>query len=307
MSRRIVILAVLAVLAIAEAARGQVPGAVAGSEYGTAVNLTSMNLRGDALVFVPPVTQIRAALVVINFGEGGRQMYASAPLRRIVAESEAALVFARFDYIAPPDPSRPFLRDARLGSAELLFSLLQRLGDEAGRPELRSVPLLFWGWSQAASFGPTFASGYPERTLGFVRYHTHRRGIDPDLSKVSRLPSLSIAGGTDQVAGSEDAEAFWKWGRAAGAPWAFAIEPGAPHWSWDIHAKTMEDLTIPWIAAILKQGTHLSETGRPAAGWLVNHATGEAAAATGPGTAPDTSWLPDEGTATAWRTVTTRR
>src|SRR4030095_9410054 len=126
------------------------------------------------------------------------------------------------------------VRNAATGGADALLMILQRLGEDSRHKELRGAPLLFWGWSAAASFGTTFAALYPERPVAFVRYHTHMRGLSLDMKVLKSIPALLIAGRKDERAGTEDAETLWKSGRSSGAPWTFAIEPDAPHVSEEI-------------------------------------------------------------------------
>jgi len=166
---------------------------------------------------------------------------------------------------------------------------------------------MFWGFSAAASFGATFAAIHPERTIGVVRYHTHRRGLSADVQAVSRIPALLIAGANDETAGVEDAEVLWTLGRAVDAPWTFAVEPDGAHASPEIHERTLRDLTIPWIAAVLRMRLAGDSTLRPVPNdqsWFADTRTFDI----GPVLrfAPDqrtANWLPDEVSAHGWRAV----
>ena len=172
---------------------------------------------------------------------------------------------------------------------------------------MKDAPLLLWGWSASASFDTTFAELHPERTVAFIRYHTHLRGLSPDIKVLKNIPGLLIAGGKDEQAGTEDAEIFWKSGRSAGAPWTFAIEPGATHASEESFVSS-HALVIPWIAAVVRQRLAPGSTRlRPITAdseWFGNNHTAEVAPhATFPGSKEEASWLPDEVTARGWRTV----
>jgi hypothetical protein len=165
--------------------------------------------------------------------------------------------------------------------------------------------LLLWGGSAGASFGTTFAELYPERTVTFIRYHAHLRGLSPNMRVLKDIPALLIAGAKDETAGTEDAETLWKNGRSAGAPWTFAIEPGATHRDKQILVSSQE-LIIPWIAAVLRQrlqpGSMRLRPVTEDSGWLGNNHSAEVAPyATFP--KGQASWLPDEVTARGWRTV----
>jgi hypothetical protein len=185
--------------------------------------------------------------------------------------------------------------------------ILQRVGEDSAHQELKDAPLLLWGWSAPASFGTTFAELYPQRTVAFVRYHTHLRGLSPNVNVLRNIPALLIAGGDDQQAGTDDAETLWKSGRSARAPWTFAIEPGATHAS-ERAVVSSHALIIPWIAAVLRQRLEPGSTRLRAvtddSAWLGNNHSAEVAPqATFPGPKSESSWLPDEVTARGWQTV----
>jgi hypothetical protein len=168
---------------------------------------------------------------------------------------------------------------------------------------MAEAPILFWGWSAAASFGTTFAAQYPERTIGFVRYHTNRRGLPLDMGRVRDIPALLIAGAKDETAGVEDTEQLWRLGRTSGAPWTFAIEPEATHSAPEIHESTLRELTIPWMAAVLDQRLRApaglaGDSGNR--GWWGDLNTFDISPSIA-GQAVDKSWLPDERSALGWR------
>jgi hypothetical protein len=238
--------------------------------------------------------------------------------RRLSQTCECALLYLKLGTIRPEasaaangvvlrsgTSSRVERNAAEVGDA--LFLILRRLGEESAHSELEDAPLLFLGFSATASFGTTFSELYPERTVAFIRYHTHRRGLQADLRALRNIPALLIAGGRDQTAGTEDAETFWKSGRSAGAPWTFAIEPGATHGG-EENFVSSHALIIPWIAAVLAQRLEPGSVRlRPVtqeSGWLGNHQSAETAPhATFRDAKDGTSWLPDEVTARGWQAV----
>ena len=186
--------------------------------------------------------------------------------------------------------------------------MLNELAHQTGRAELQDAKLLLWGHSAAGSFGTTFAATHPTRTIAFVRYHSHARGLPVDLTTIGRIPALVLAGEKDTTAGVEDSEALWKSGRRLAAPWTFAVEPGATHGSSEALKKANE-LAIPWIRAVIAQ--RLSNSGmdlRPVddtSGWLAS-TTGSEIAPAGSFRGPkkEAAWLPDEASARGWRVVT---
>lgn len=203
--------------------------------------------------------------------------------------------------------SNRVIRNAAEGGADALLAILRRLGEDSAHQEVKDAPLLLWGWSASASFGTTFAELHPERTIAFIRYHTHLRGLPANMKVLRNVPALLIAGGKDEQAGTEDAETLWKNGRSDGAPWTFAVERGATHAD-EPTVVSSHDLIMPWIAAVLRLRLAPGGTGlRPITSeseWLGNNRTGEIAPqATFPGNKGEASWLPDEVSARGWRTV----
>jgi hypothetical protein len=243
--------------------------------------------------------------------------------RRLSRTCECALLYLKLGTIRPEassgvaangvvirsGTSSRVERNAAEGGADALFLILRRLGEESAHPELTDASLLLWGWSATASFATSFAELYPERTVAFIRYHTHRRGLQVNLKVLRNIPALMIAGGKDEVAGIEDAETLWMGGRSVGAPWTFAIEPGATHGS-EEGIVSSHGLIIPWIAAVVRQRLAPDSTRlRPVtedSGWLGNNQSAEIgpqAAFAGP--KEKSSWLPDEITARGWQIVLT--
>lgn len=284
---------------------------VPGAEFSAAANLTEKNIKAEGTIFIPhKVPRVRA--VIVTVGRAPLLDRAAEPFYSWRALSEAsgsALLYLRLGTIRPdPAGADVFIRDAAAGGADALTAVLERLGERAGHAELNDVPLLHWGGSAGAGFGTTFAELHPERTVAFVRYHAHLRGWSPNVEVLKAIPALLIAGGKDETAGTEDTERFWRNGRSVGAPWTFAVEPGATHRD-DQTLISSQRLIMPWIAAILRQrlgpsGTRLRPVTEDS-GWLGNNTNTEAVApyASFPGAKPEASWLPDAATARGWRAV----
>jgi ankyrin repeat protein len=325
---------------MAQRAADQVPGA----EFVAGANLREKNVKAEGTIFVPDrARRVRAVIVLVESWPGSERgavdlatgvprperpfvdlaagRFRDQAWRRLSQTSECALLHLRLGTIRPESSdgivangvvlrngiSSRLVRDAVAGGADALFVVLQHLGEESAHGELKDAPLLLWGWSAPASFATTFAERYPERTVAFIRYHAHLRGLSLDMKGLKDIPALLIAGGKDEQAGTEDAETLWKSGRSAGAPWTFAIEPGTTHADEETIASSYE-LIIPWIAATLRRrlapgSRRLLPVGE-GSGWLGNNRTAEVAPyAAFPGPKDGASWLPDETTARGWRTV----
>lgn len=299
---------------VAQSFDSQVPGA----EFAVAVNLVAKNVRVETRLFVPDrAALVRAVIVITNYARLDRgaepALFYEANWRALSETCRCALLSVKLGTIRPIAPNTPaanhFARNAALGGGEALLRALQHLGNESSRHELEQAPLVFFGWSATADFGTTFAELHPERTIGFIRYHTHRRGVPADIRVLRAIPALLIAGAKDETAGVEDAETLWRRGRSARAPWTFAVEPDATHSdSTELFYRSAASLIVPWVAAVVQQRVPTDGgTLRPIVeevGWLGNHVTAEAAPHQDLRDPTDVgSWLPDEATARGWRAV----
>jgi hypothetical protein len=87
--------------------------------------------------------------------------------------------------------------------------------------------------------------------------------------------------------------------RAAGAPWAMALEPGVPDHSL---SPAQRELTIAWMRAILPLGNAAPfRQNSPQVGWLGDPATGQIAPARAfAGDPSAASWFPTRPLAVQW-------
>lgn len=303
-------------LALVIALNGQVvqPGGTTSQEISATAQggAGAVDVQGT-LLLPHPAGRVRAIIVVLRWGLG-TWVYEDPSWRQLADKLHCG--FLRLDvsnHGGPEDPlelpvAQQAVRNASLGGAEGVLTILNELARDTGHAELRDAKLLFWGHSAAASFGTTFAAMHPTRTVAFVRYHSHLRGLPVDLATIARIPALIMAGERDTAAGIEDSETLWKSGRILAAPWTFAIEPGATHGSSE-ELKKANELAIPWVGAVIEQ--RLSNDGtdlRPVdetAGWLASTTSGETAPAESfKGPKKEASWLPNEASLRGWRVVT---
>jgi len=286
-----------------------------GEEICATVSVPRKDVSVEGTLFLSrKITEVRGMIVVIHWGMS-KAVYEDPEWRRLSESLDCGLLHAS---IRSTDPTRPdgyvdaqkVVRKASLGGAKGLLMLLDRLATESGHPELKDAKILIWGHSAAGSFGISFAALLPQRTIGFIRYHSHRRGASVDMKVVAQIPALLIAGGSDATAGVEDSEELWMTGRSAGAPWTFAIEPDATHGSREALKET-NGLVMPWIAAVFHQRVGENGAGlRPineSSAWIGDYLTGEIAPfGSFPGRKAEAIWLPDEASARAWREVSSR-
>lgn len=300
-------------------AQGVASTTVRGAEFAAAVNVTQRNVKLEGRLFVPQsVERARGVIVFMTVGVfpdaylgAAREAATASP--SLAAQLGAAVLYVRVSNIVPPAGVVPapeqVARNAGLGGSDALLSLLERLGDESGRGELRKAPLAFWGYSAVANFGTVFATLYPERTVAVVRYHSHLREMSIDETRLGRVPVLLLAGGSDRTAGVEDAQSLWSRGRASGAPWTLAVDSAAPHWD-EASLQRANEVFIPWMASVFGQrvpstGTELRVVD-DTSGWLGDRRTATAAPrGVFAGAKNEAVWLPDAAAAQAWQLHTT--
>jgi hypothetical protein len=283
---------------------------VRGELYSTALKVDGHVDVAGTFVLPPGVRRIRGVIAIVGWGVGYLQ-YFDPTLERLAASLGCGLLRFQVSNGGVTEPlslvaSDQAVRNAAVGGGEGLLMLLDRFAQQSGHKELKDAKLLTWGHSAAGSFALTFATQHPERTIAFVRYHSHLRGLTFDLSAAAQIPGLLLAGEKDTTAGVQDSEALWKKGRSVNAPWTFAIEPGATHGS----AQELSDsnaLQLPWITAVFRHRVAGGVALRPVldeSGWLVNNESGEIRAHGSFGwPKPEASWVPDKASAQGWRVV----
>jgi len=289
---------------------GALADEVKGSYFSAAVNLPQQDVKVETTLFLPvSVTRVRAVIVVSSIGLG-ELLFDDQTVRRFVETVDIGILSNRVDHVSG-SLANTASGNAAEGGGDGLLIALQQLAQATGHQEIATAPLLFWGHSGGGPFGPTFAAQHPERTLGFVGYHSGgagRGGIrGADIKALSQTPALLFGGGADLPGTVIMRDALWKSGRLLGAPWTFALEPDAPHGALRFML-TANDLLLPWIAAILqlrlsRNGETLRVTDRT--GWLGNIQSGDIASSDAfTGTKSEATWLPDESTARAWQRLT---
>jgi hypothetical protein len=254
-------------------------------------------------VFVPAgVPVVRAAVVFIN-RELDRYAYDDRDWRAMCRRVGCALVrvgLPREDALAA---EMQRVRNASLGGDSALFTALRLSGDRTAHPELQLASVVLFGFSAAGNFGPTFAALHPDRTIGFIRYHSNLRRLRVDTSALASVPSLTITGARDEIAGSEDSRTLWQVLRGRGAPAAYVNHVGQPHLSIDglvAAGGAMRD----WTEALILRRTSATSPllPLPKDGWIIDDSTGKVRAANRDHpTGPSISWVPDARTAFALR------
>lgn len=248
----------------------------------------------------PPGRPARCAIVALNWAMS-RGVFESPRWRDVADALDCAMLLLTLDGAGDTlPPERQPVRQAAAGGSQALEAMLKEFGERVHRPELRSVPLVFWGFSASGGFGTTFAELHPARSVAVIRFQSPPRGTAVDHRRIVDIPHLLIAGDAD----GDDAREMWQTGRAVGAPWTFLLQSGKKPGDGLAEAT---DLILSWMACVIRLRT--SGTGPllridPATTWFGDHETGRLTRgprdAAGAG---QTSWLPDERTAALWRAL----
>jgi hypothetical protein len=255
-------------------------------------------------LFLPLDTrQVEAVVVVLDWG---LDVYNDQRWRQMAADTRVGLLLLTVVGTAKGElpVSQQVERNAAAGGGDGLLLLLRRLATQSGQEELSGIPMLFWGPSAAGSFGTTFAMWHPERTIGFVRYDSHLRGLAVQVDVIQDIPALLLAGGADEVAGTQDAKNLWQQGRTLGAPWTFGIEPAQGHGQGLDKATAF---TLFWMKGVIRhrvRGKRLRQIDRATSWWGDNDTFVITRQRPSVERMTHTSWLPDEQTAKLWQDVT---
>ncbi len=183
-----------------------------------------------------------------------------------------------------------------------IVDFLNSMATVTGHAQLANAPLLLIGGSLGGCVAHGFARAFPARVIGFMsaKGDCHTGGPSP----AAEVPGYLFIGEDDPVSPTALAaiKALFAENRAAGAPWAVAVELGSGH-----EFPRNNDITVGWLDAILS--LRLPANGPslplrdidPAGGWLGDNTTltvtryecytGDVFGA---------SWLPNQATAQGW-------
>ncbi len=189
-----------------------------------------------------------------------------------------------------PYPNEP-------ASDQLLFDAVAQAAALTGRPELTEAPLVVYG----VSGGGPQATGLTQRNPGRVAALFLKVPVSagPLTGQALSVPAYMVLAELDAFVNNAMLTATFQTHRAAGAPWAMALERGVPHHSL---SPAQRELTVGWMRAILPIGAagpfHANP---PKVGWLGDPATGQISPVRAfRGDPSDASWFPTRPLADAW-------
>ena len=247
---------------------------------GILVALGGPDTRGFALgtSFGAPVPQVESALQELG-----------AMFRDLAAERGLAIMgSARFGPAAYPDDP---------ASDQALLDAVAEAAERTGRTDLLDAPLLLYGISGGGPEAVGFTRRHPERVAGLFLKVPASAG--PLTGQALTVPAYMVLAELDAFVDNAALTASFHSHRAAGAPWAMALERGVPHHSL---SPAQRQLTVDWMRAILPLGAATPfRVQSPKVGWLGDPTTGQIApVGTFAGDLVEASWFPQRTLAEKW-------
>jgi len=212
-----------------------------------------------------------------------------AMFRNLAAERGLAILGSgRFGPISYPNAP---------ASDQLLLDAIAQAAVLAGRPELVDAPILVYGISGGAPEATGFTQRNPERVGALFLKVPQSAG--PLTGQALHVPAFMVLAEFDAFVDNAMLTATFQAHRAAGAPWAMAVEPAVPH---HLLSTAQRALTIDWMRAILPLGSaDPFHQNPPLVGWLGDPTSGAVSPfATFEGNRATASWLPTRTLALQW-------
>jgi hypothetical protein len=269
---------------------GSPVGPDAGLEAGTIAPSAGTNIAasgatdiefGDFALHVPAnVRHVRGILVALG-GPDTRGFAVGSPFGAPIPAVEASLqelgVMLR-DLAARR--SLAILGSGRFGptafpnepaSDHVLLDAVAQAAALSGRPELVDAPVLLFGLSGGGPEATGFTQRNPERVAAlFLRVPSE---AGPLTGRALEVPSYMVLSEFDTFVNNAMLTATFQAHRAAGAPWAMALERGVIHFTL---TPAQRELTVNWMDAILPftaAGGTIHQR-PPQVGWLGDPTTG---------------------------------
>ena len=156
-------------------------------------------------------------------------------------------------------------------SDQLLLDAVAQAAALTGRTDLVDAPFLVYGLSGGGPEATGFTQRNPERVAAlFLRVPSV---AGPLTGRALEVPAYLVLAETDIFVDNATLTATFQAHRAAGAPWALAVEPGTIHFTL---TPAMRELIVNWMDAILPFSAPGGTIHRrpPQVGWLGDPATG---------------------------------
>lgn len=148
------------------------------------------------------------------------------------------------------------------GLGPALMRALRQLAAVTAHPELSSANLVLLGFSGAGPLSARLVALYPGRVIAAILSspgHYPPDGVDTvDLpADAQEVPELIIAGGADNVSGTELPYEYFRRYRRRGSPWTFLLQNRSPHCC----TANARPLMLAWLEAVIARRGPLTAGG----------------------------------------------
>lgn len=198
--------------------------------------------------------RVRAVWVTFDRGLDIMKFYSDPEVVAFARRHDLALMMPHQcpAKIAPGGPKEMDM-DPSHGVGRALFTALDQLAHETGHAELAKAKLILLGFSGTGALFSHFVGYAPDRIVASIPAdpgHYDPVGVDrvnlpPDALAV---PELILAGGADEICGTQRPYDYFRLYRDRGAPWAFVVQNKTPHCC-IINAKS---LMLAWLEEIIE-------------------------------------------------------
>lgn len=211
------------------------------------------------VVIPAPSRPIRAVWTIYDRGIDHLNWFHDPDVQKMAADHRVALILA-MHCRSKDREDMDVLPDRGVGRA--LLTALDQFAESENRPELRTVPVIYQGWSGAGSLVGRMAGYRPDRYLAGIAYAPGQyEPLGMDTIRLSaeaiRVPQLIIANGSDTINGTERPYNYFRKYFDQGAPWTFAVQNRTPHCC----LQNAKELILAWTRSILDSGPSCRETG----------------------------------------------
>ncbi len=261
-------------------------------------------------LWIPESTEEPRAILSLmpGFNQNGLGAAGSGRWQDFAREHQLAL-YAGF--VRSGGDQAPNYHNVNHGSGDAYFEALEKLAEQAGRPEIAELPLVLWGHSAGGQFNYGLACIEPDRVICWIASKGGYYNSEPrSETRTAKVPALIIAGEQDTDVRRVNLRALFDQYRKREAPWCFLMEAGVGHGQGQ--SKT---LILPWFQKMMElrlpdplgRETDLREIDLDS-GWGTVMEGGQVMpySQVRESSRDAYGWLPDEDTALTWQNLTVK-
>lgn len=187
----------------------------------------------------------RAVLAVFDRGQETRAFYDDESLFEFAANHRLGLLWARH---CPASDTGEIDAAPANGIGRAMLSALDDFAQSSKHGELATAKLILVGVAQAGPLAAAMPAFAADRVLAGIVYAPLGVAGLKLAPQHAGIPQLIIANGADPVAGTREPYEYFERHFANGAPWAFAVQNGAPH---DGALSSTKALMLEWLDMLL--------------------------------------------------------